>query len=219
MKVFNNFYRHNGKRVLDLVLAFPALVIFSPVLGVVYLLVRWKMGKPVFFRQQRPGLNRQLFTMIKFRTMTNACDSEGKLLPDEQRKTPLGNYLRKASLDELPQLINVLKGEMSLVGPRPLFKEYLPYYTLRENTRHLVRPGITGLAQISGRNLVPWEERLELDARYVDNLSLKLDLEIMAKTILKVAFGSGANIGSSVEVAMNLERSLTPAERVSFETH
>jgi lipopolysaccharide/colanic/teichoic acid biosynthesis glycosyltransferase len=178
-------------------------------MGLVFLGIRWHMGKPVFFRQERPGLNGQLFTMIKFRTMTNACDSEGKLLPDDQRKTPLGIFLRRTSLDELPQLINVLKGDMSLVGPRPLFKQYLPYYTERESTRHLVRPGITGLAQVSGRNFVPWDRRLALDAWYVDRLSLKLDLQIMMKTVIKVVLGSDTNTGPTVEVPMNLERSHT----------
>jgi lipopolysaccharide/colanic/teichoic acid biosynthesis glycosyltransferase len=207
MKEINNFYRRYGKRVLDLALTIPALIIFSPVIGLVALAVRWRLGHPVFFRQERPGLNGQLFTMIKFRTMTNACDSEGNLLPDNQRETRLGIFLRRTSLDELPQLINVLKGDMSLVGPRPLFKQYLPYYTERESTRHLVRPGITGLAQVSGRNFVPWDRRLALDAWYVDRLSLKLDLQIMMKTVIKVVLGTGANSGPIVEVPMNLERS------------
>jgi sugar transferase EpsL len=207
MKELKKFYRRYGKRALDLALTIPALVILSPIMGLVSLVIRWRMGKPVFFRQERPGLNGQLFTMIKFRTMTNACDSEGNLLPDNQRETRLGIFLRRTSLDELPQLINVLKGDMSLVGPRPLFKQYLPYYTERESTRHLVRPGITGLAQVSGRNFVPWDRRLALDAWYVDRLSLKLDLQIMMKTVIKVVLGTGANSGPIVEVPMNLERS------------
>ena len=160
------------------------LILCTPVLGVLYLLLLSE-GRPVFFRQARPGLHGRPFTMLKFRTMTDARDHEGYLLPDAQRLTRLGRFLRSSSLDELPELWNVLRGDMSLVGPRPLLMSYLPYYTEREQKRHLVRPGITGLAQVSGRNLLGWDERLELDVQYVENGSLLLDLRILLQTVVK----------------------------------
>ena len=180
------FYRRHGKRWLDLALTVPALLLLSPVMGAVVLAVRLRLGAPVLFCQHRLGLHGKLFTILKFRTMSNRRDAHGNLLPDTQRATPLGRTLRRTSLDELPELLNVLKGDMSLVGPRPLLMEYLPYYTDRERTRHLLRPGITGLAQVSGRNLLEWDERLELDVQYTENCSLLLDLRILALTLKKV---------------------------------
>lgn len=179
-------YRMFGKRLMDIVLAFPALILLSPLLGVLALLVRTKLGSPVYFRQQRPGLYGKPFTLYKFRTMTDAHDDEGNLLPDDQRLTPFGRFLRSTSLDELPELWNVLKGDMSLVGPRPLLMRYLPRYTPEQMRRHEVRPGVTGWAQINGRNAITWEEKFELDVWYVDHLSFWLDLRIMAITLWKI---------------------------------
>lgn len=181
-----NLYREFGKRILDLILTIPALILLLPVLALIALLVCLKHGSPVLFRQQRPGLRGQPFTLLKFRTMTDARDPRGELLPDSERLTQFGRFLRSTSLDELPALLNVLKAEMSLVGPRPLLMEYLPYYTEREAKRHFVRPGITGLAQIRGRNLTYWDDRLELDVKYVEELSFWLDLRILLVTLWKV---------------------------------
>ncbi len=179
-------YRRYGKRPLDLALALPALVVLSPVLLVTAVLVRVKLGAPVLFRQQRPGLLGQPFTVYKFRTMMDAHDTAGHLLPDAERLTKFGRFLRSSSLDELPELINVLSGEMSLVGPRPLLMQYLERYTPEQARRHEVRPGITGWAQINGRNAITWEQKFELDVWYVDHVSLRLDLKIMALTVWKI---------------------------------
>jgi lipopolysaccharide/colanic/teichoic acid biosynthesis glycosyltransferase len=187
------FYRRTGKRLFDLLITLPALILLSPVLGILALLVRIKLGSPVLFRQQRPGLHGKPFTLVKFRTMTDACDAQGNLLPDADRLTPFGRFLRSSSLDELPELWNVLKGEMSLVGPRPLRMEYLPLYSKRQARRHEVRPGITGWAQINGRNALSWEERFELDVWYVDCLSLTLDLRVIAGTVQAVVKRDGIN--------------------------
>jgi lipopolysaccharide/colanic/teichoic acid biosynthesis glycosyltransferase len=178
-------YREFGKRLFDLLVTLPALIVLLPVIGVVALYVRLKMGSPIIFSHQRPGLNETLFHAYKFRTMTDARDPAGNLLPDKDRLTKAGKLMRKLSLDELPQLWNVFKGDMSLVGPRPLFTDYLPYYTQRERTRHSVRPGITGLAQVSGRNRVDWNDRLALDVQYVENLSFGLDISILVKTFFQ----------------------------------
>ena len=185
------FYRRRGKRALDLVLVLAALPLLSPLLGVVALLVRLRLGAPVLFRQQRPGLAGQPFTLFKFRTMTGARDACGNLLPDDRRLTPLGRFLRATSLDELPELFNVLRGEMSLVGPRPLLVQYLERYTPQQARRHQVRPGITGWAQINGRNALTWEEKFAMDVWYVDRQSLWLDLKIMALTIGKMVKREG----------------------------
>jgi sugar transferase EpsL len=185
------FYRRHGKRLLDLALTIPALILLAPVMGVVALAVRLTMGRPVLFRQARPGLHAVPFTMLKFRTMTDARDAGGNLLPDAKRLTRLGRFLRRTSLDELPELWNVLRGDMSLVGPRPLLIEYLPYYTEEERSRHTVRPGITGLAQVRGRNDLLWDDRLALDVQYVKSLDLVLDLRILLLTCAKVISGSG----------------------------
>jgi sugar transferase EpsL len=179
------------KRVLDLsiVLLFSALWI--PLTALIALLVRLKVGKRVLFRQTRPGLNARPFELIKFRTMTEARDGEGNLFPDEQRLTPFARVLRATSLDELPELVNILRGEMSLVGPRPLLMQYLPLYSPRQARRHEVKPGLTGWAQIHGRNAISWDEKLEMDVWYVEHRSLWLDLKILALTFGKVLTGHG----------------------------
>ena len=174
------------KRALDIVVSLGALVVLSPLILGIALLIRHQMGSPVLFRQTRPGLHGQPFEMIKFRTMLDAFDQDARPLPDAERLTPLGRWLRATSLDELPELWNVLKGEMSLVGPRPLLMEYLPLYTPAQARRHEVRPGITGWAQVNGRNALSWEEKFALDVWYVDNQSLWLDLKILASTLWKV---------------------------------
>lgn len=176
-------YRRGGKRVLDCVAAASALVILSPLLVVTALMVRTKLGSPVLFRQRRPGLNGTPFLLLKFRTMTDERDPGGNLLPDTERLTSFGRFLRSTSLDELPELLNVLKGEMSLVGPRPLLMRYDPYFTAAERVRYDVRPGITGLAQVSGRNDVPWNARIGMDVQYVESYSLRLDLWILCLTV------------------------------------
>ena len=175
-----------GKRVLDLVITIPALIVLSPVLILIALLLGLTLGTPILFRQKRAGQHGRPFTLLKFRTMTNARDGRGNLLPDAQRLTSLGRFLRNTSLDEMPELFNVIMGDMSLVGPRPLLVEYLDRYTPEQARRHEVRPGITGWAQIKGRNVLAWEERFLLDVWYVDNWSLGLDLRILFATLLTV---------------------------------
>lgn len=177
---------YRGKRALDLAIALPALVLLAPVMAVVAALVALRMGRPVIFVQMRPGLGAEPFPAYKFRTMTNARDAAGHLLPDSDRLTPLGRFLRASSLDELPGLWNVVRGEMSLVGPRPLVATYLPWYTDHERTRFAVWPGITGWAQVNGRNALDWEARFALDLWYVDHLSFWLDLRIIARTVARV---------------------------------
>ena len=179
------------KRLFDLLLVILALPVWLPVLAVVAVLVRFKLGTPVFFRQKRPGLHGRIFEMVKFRTMTDARDAQGQLLPDAVRLTPFGRFLRSSSLDELPELWNVLKGEMSLVGPRPLLVQYLDRYSERQARRHEVKPGITGLAQVMGRNALAWEEKFEWDVRYVETRSLALDVKILFLTVKAVVFRTG----------------------------
>lgn len=179
------------KRLLEMMVAFVALVLLAPVLIITAWLIRRRLGSPVFFCQTRPGLHGAPFRMIKFRTMRDAFDRDGKPLPDAQRMTRLGAFLRASSIDELPELINVLKGEMSLVGPRPLLMEYLPLYTEEQARRHEVRPGITGWAQVNGRNAISWEEKFKLDVWYVDNRSFWLDIKIIWLTIRKVLVRDG----------------------------
>lgn len=174
------------KRLLDIVIASSALVLLSPVYAFVAYKVRKNLGSPVLFRQVRPGLNGKPFEMIKFRSMKDAVDAQGNPLPDSERLTPFGQMLRSSSLDEMPELWNVLKGEMSIVGPRPLLMEYLPLYNEQQAKRHNVRPGITGYAQVNGRNAISWEKKFELDTWYVENRSLWLDFKIMLKTVQKV---------------------------------
>jgi sugar transferase EpsL len=188
-----NMYRKFGKRLLDLIIVIPALIFLLPLALGVALLVCWKLGTPVLFYQQRPGLGGRPFQIIKFRTMTDARDAQGNLLPDAQRLTRFGRLLRSTSLDELPELLNVLKGEMSLVGPRPLLMQYLPLYTPTQMRRHEVLPGITGWAQVNGRNALSWEEKFALDVWYVDNLSVTLDLQILFQTIWEVIKREGIN--------------------------
>ena len=174
------------KRLLDIVIASSALVLLSPVYLIVAHKVKKNLGSPVLFRQVRPGLNGKPFEMIKFRTMKDALDAEGNPLPDSERLTPFGKMLRATSLDEMPELWNVIRGDMSIVGPRPLLMEYLPLYNEQQAKRHNVRPGITGYAQVNGRNAISWEKKFELDTWYVENQSLWLDFKIMLKTIKKV---------------------------------
>ncbi len=180
-------YRKYIKRLLDIVISAGALVALSPVLiAVTVWLQLANRGAGAFFTQRRPGLHGKVFRIYKFKTMTDERDSDGNLLPDMERLTRVGRFVRSTSIDELPQLFNVLLGDMSLIGPRPLLEKYLPYYTDREQMRHSVRPGITGLAQVSGRNLLDWDERLEMDAQYAENLSFSLDCQIIRKTIINV---------------------------------
>ncbi len=190
----NSFYAHTGKRLLDLALVVPALLLLSPLLAFIAWRLRVEAGSPILFRQPRPGRDGKVFTILKFRTMTAECDERGELLPDEQRLTRIGRFLRGKSLDELPELINVLKGEMSLVGPRPLLVRYLPYFSEDERRRFECRPGITGWAQVNGRNDLPWDERLALDAWYVERLSLRLDLKILWLTVSRVLQGEGVQV-------------------------
>lgn len=179
-------YRKYIKRLLDIVISLTALVVLSPILLVVAILVRCKLGSPIIFHQQRPGYNEEIFKLCKFRTMTDERDENGELLPDAVRLTKFGRMLRATSLDELPELWNILKGDMSLIGPRPLLVSYLPYYTKEEKLRHTVRPGLTGLAQVSGRNLLDWDKRFATDVEYVRNLTFAMDVKIFFLTIKKV---------------------------------
>lgn len=179
-------YRLFFKRFLDFTLSLIAIIILSPIYIIVAILIRIKLGSPVIFCQERPGKDEKVFKMYKFRTMTDAKDENGNLLPDDIRLTSFGKKIRATSLDELPELFNILKGDMSLIGPRPLLVKYLPYYTDEERHRHDVRPGLTGLAQIYGRNYLSWKERFKLDCQYVNRISFILDLSIILKTIIKV---------------------------------
>ena len=185
------------KRAFDLIITLLFALMWLPLLALLALLVALKLGRPVFFRQQRPGLRGQPFQLIKFRTMTDARDPSGQLLPDHERLTPFGRFLRATSLDELPELLNVLKGEMSLVGPRPLLMQYLARYTPRQARRHEVPPGLTGWAQINGRNAISWEQKFELDVWYVEHRSLWLDLKILLLTFLKVFAREGISAPGS----------------------
>ena len=179
-------YRQLGKRLTDLFLAILALILSSPILIIIALLVRFKIGSPVLFRQRRPGFHGRPFMLFKFHTMTDARDGQGNLLPDKDRLTQIGKFLRSTSLDELPEFFNVLKGDMSLVGPRPLLMQYLDRYTPEQARRHEVKPGITGWAQVNGRNALTWEQKFEHDVWYVDHQSLWLDVKILAFTIWKI---------------------------------
>ena len=191
-------YRKWIKRCLDILISGVALVILSPVILVTAVLVRVKLGSPVIFYQKRPGYREQIFTLCKFRTMTDARDENGELLPDSERLTKFGSFLRESSLDELPELWNIFKGDMSLIGPRPLLISYLPYYTERERLRHTVKPGLTGLAQVSGRNFIEWDKRLEKDVEYVENLSFLLDLKILFLTVKTVLVKENVAVDTDV---------------------
>ena len=189
------------KRAFDIVASVIGLLLLSPVIAVVAWQIRRKLGSPVIFRQTRPGLHGEPFQMVKFRTMRDAIGPDGTPLPDAERMTPFGSFLRSASLDELPELWNVLKGDMSLVGPRPLLMEYLPLYSPEQARRHEVRPGVTGWAQINGRNALSWEEKFRLDVWYVDNQSFWLDLKILALTVKKVFVREGISAAGEVTAA------------------
>jgi lipopolysaccharide/colanic/teichoic acid biosynthesis glycosyltransferase len=188
------------KRLFDIVLASILLVLFLPIYLIISLLIWIKVGSPLLFRQQRPGLNEKIFGIYKYRTMTNETDANGELLPDEQRLVGIGKFIRSTSLDELPQLLNVLKGDMSFVGPRPLLIEYLPRYNERQKKRHTVKPGITGWAQVNGRNAISWEQKFEYDVWYVEHQSFWLDMQILWMTFLKVIKRS--DISSDTTVTM-----------------
>ena len=186
-------YKHFFKKLLDFFIAFTALLVLSPLLiPITVLLALANKGKPFFF-QKRPGKNGRIFSIIKFKTMTDEKDENGDLLPDEKRLTAVGKFVRKTSIDEIPQLINVLKGNMSLIGPRPLLPQYLPLYSERQRKRHNVKPGITGWAQVNGRNAISWTKKFEYDVWYVENLSFGLDVKIIIKTIKKVVISEGIN--------------------------
>ena len=188
------------KNLFDKTLALFLIILFSPIYIIVSLLILWKMGSPILFRQKRPGYKEKIFGIYKFRTMTNEKDEFGNLLPDNKRLVGIGKFIRSTSLDELPQLFNVLKGEMSFVGPRPLLKEYLPLYNEKQKRRHDVKPGITGWAQVNGRNAISWEQKFDYDVWYVDNQSFLLDIKILWLTFLKVVKRS--DISSSTSSTM-----------------
>ena len=190
-------YERFIKRALDMILSGIAIIILSPILLIVAILVKTKLGSPVIFKQERPGLNERIFKMYKFRSMTDAKDENGELLPDEERLTSFGKKLRSTSLDELPELFNIFKGDMSIVGPRPLMVSYLPLYNEFQKHRHDVRPGLTGLAQISGRNLLSWKERFEKDISYVENISFTLDMKIIINTVKSVIKRDGISSNTS----------------------
>lgn len=186
-------YKKCIKRLLDILISGLALIVLSPVLLVVAILVRTKLGSPVIFHQERPGKNEKIFTLCKFRTMTDERDEQGNLLPDSVRLTKFGKFLRATSLDELPELWNIFKGDMSIIGPRPLLVSYLPYYTEKEKLRHSVRPGLTGLAQVSGRNFIDWDRRMAKDVEYVENLTFGMDIKVLVMTV-KTVLGMGNEV-------------------------
>ena len=188
------------KRLFDFLVALCVLFTLLPIIIVVAVLIRFKLGSPILFTQDRPGLNGKIFKMMKFRTMLNGNDKQGNLLPDDERMTPFGTFLRSTSLDELPGLFNVLKGDMSLVGPRPLLVQYLPLYSTEQARRHNVRPGITGWAQVNGRNAISWEQKFKLDVWYVDNQSLLLDFKILLLTVKKVFVREGISADGHVTI-------------------
>lgn len=186
------------KRILDIILSLLCLIILSPLFLIISIMIYIKLGRPIFFVHERPGKDGKIFRMIKFRTMLDMRDEDGNLLPNEKRHTKFGMMLRSTSLDELPELINVLKGDMSLVGPRPLLVEYLPLYNEEQARRHEVKPGITGLAQVNGRNTISWGEKFKYDVWYVDNFSLILDIKILFKTVIQVLKREGINQSDKV---------------------
>lgn len=195
------------KRILDLILSLMALILLMPLMIIIGILVRINLGSPIIFKQKRPGKNEKIFTLYKFRTMTDKRDIDGNLLQDEYRLTKFGKFLRSTSLDELPELINIIKGDMAIVGPRPLLVEYLPYYTEEEKHRHDVRPGLTGLAQVNGRNLLKWDERLKKDLEYINSISVKNDLFIIFRTIINVIKRKDIAVGREHNMlSLNKER-------------
>lgn len=197
-EVKKGIYRRFLKRPMDFILSLMAIIVLSPVLIIVGVLVRFKLGSPVLFKQKRPGLNEKIFTMYKFRTMTDAKGENGELLPDSVRLTKFGRMLRSTSLDELPELFNILKGDMSIVGPRPLLIQYLELYNDHQKRRHKVRPGLSGHAQVNGRNAISWEDKFNLDVEYVDNVSFVGDWKIIFLTIKKVFVKEGISSNTSV---------------------
>ena len=192
-------YRNYIKRIMDFICSLLALIILSPVLLIIALLVRIKLGSPVLFKQQRAGLHEKVFEMFKFRTMTNETDDNGKLLPDEIRLTNFGKVLRATSIDELPSLLNILKGDMSIIGPRALPVHYIPYYTEEEHHRHDVRPGLSGLAQVSGRNYVSWEDKFRMDLQYISNITFLKDVKLILRTVAVVLKHDNIDTGSFIE--------------------
>lgn len=206
-------YRVFFKRLLDIVISGIVLIVFSPVLVLLVILIRVKLGSPVIFTQERPGRNEKIFKLYKFRSMSNERDEKGELLPDEVRLTQFGKLLRSTSLDELPELFNIMKGDMSLIGPRPLLVRYLPWYTQEERHRHDVRPGLTGLAQVNGRNALGWEQRFAFDLEYVNHLTFLMDVKIIVMTVGKVLKRSGTLSGADQTVAdFDVYRSKQEAE-------
>lgn len=191
-------YQKYIKRILDMTLSGAAIIVLSPVMGVTAILVKKKLGSPVIFKQKRPGKDEKIFTMYKFRTMTDELDEKGELLPDSVRLTKFGKMLRSTSLDELPELFNIFKGDMSIIGPRPLLVQYLPLYNERQKRRHEVRPGLSGLAQVNGRNGITWEQKFNYDVKYVEKVSFALDVSIILKTIIKTFKQEDINAGSEV---------------------
>ena len=194
----NGLYNKYTKRILDILISLTFIVLFSWLYLILVILVRIKLGSPVLFCQERPGYNEKIFTLYKFRTMTDKRDEKGNLLPDSERLTKFGSMLRSTSLDELPEMFNILKGDMSLIGPRPLLVEYLPYYTEEERLRHSVRPGLTGLAQVSGRNYLAWDKRLARDVEYVNHISFIMDVRIIIKTIMVVFKKEDVSVDTNV---------------------
>ena len=186
------------KRILDIISSLLAIIILSPLLAVTAVLVKTKLGSPVLFKQERPGKDEKIFTLMKFCTMTDERDENGELLPDEVRLTKFGKFLRSTSIDELPELFNILKGDMSVIGPRPLLVKYLPRYNEHQHRRHEVRPGLSGWAQVNGRNSISWEEKFDLDVEYVDNYSLSKDINILFMTVMSVIKRDGINSDNDV---------------------
>ena len=201
------------KRILDLILSLMALIVLMPLMIIIGILVRINLGSPIIFKQKGPGRNEQIFTLYKFRTMTDKRDIDGNLLPDEYRLTKFGKFLRSTSLDELPELINIIKGDMAIVGPRPLLVEYLPYYTEEEKHRHDVRPGLTGLAQVNGRNAISWEEKLKYDTEYIKKISFYSDLKIIFKTIKKTIKREDILMGNEFVVGKFIDQRKNKKER------
>ena len=194
----NGLYNKYTKRILDILISLTFIVLFSWLYLILVILVRIKLGSPILFCQERPGYNEKIFKLYKFRTMTDKRDEKGNLLPDSERLTKFGSMLRSTSLDELPEMFNILKGDMSLIGPRPLLVEYLPYYTEEERLRHSVRPGLTGLAQVSGRNYLAWDNRLAKDVEYVNHISFIMDVRIIIKTIMVVFKKEDVSVDTNV---------------------
>src|SRR5690554_3396969 len=211
----DGLYNKYFKRLLDIIFSLVAIIVLSPVFLIVALLVKINLGSPVIFKQKRPGLNEKIFTMYKFRTMTDERDEKGELLPDSDRLTKFGKFLRATSLDELPELFNILKGDMSFIGPRPLLVQYLSLFNEHQKRRHEVRPGLSGLAQVNGRNSIGWKERLDLDVEYVDKLSFILDLKIFLKTIKKVIIREGIEFTQKESIFEALAKNNKKEEELS----